>query len=210
MNELGFIHQFVPAPDRRPDRVLLLLHGTGGNESDLIPIGRALDPFAALLSPRGKVLENGMPRFFRRLREGVFDEEDIVRRADELAEFIGAARVAYEFPADPVIAVGFSNGANMAAALLLLRAEVLAGAILFRAMVPLRPETTPQLEGKRILISAGGMDPIVPVDNASELAAMLRAGGADVTFHLEAVGHALVSGDLTTAQAWLRGNEQGR
>src|SRR5688572_21722205 len=129
---LGFIHEFVPGTSTR---TLLLLHGTGGNESDLIPLGQALDPGAALLSPRGKVLENGMPRFFRRLAEGVFDEQDVIKRAHELADFIVEAGNAYKLTKP--IAVGFSNGANIAAAILLLRPEALNGAILLRAMVPL-------------------------------------------------------------------------
>src|SRR6266849_404267 len=119
------IHEFVPGDS---ERTLLLLHGTGGNEHDLIPLGRELDPAAALLSPRGKVLENGMPRFFRRLAEGVFDEADVVRRANELADFVGAAAARYEFDPRHVTAVGYSNGANIAAAVLLLRPEVLTSA----------------------------------------------------------------------------------
>src|SRR2546423_6420781 len=131
---MDFIHHFIPAHETPPRRVLLLLHGTGGNENDMIPLGRDLDPAAALLSLRGNVLENGMPRFFRRLAEGIFDEEDVIRRAHELADFVGAAAARYEFDPTRVSAVGYSNGANIAAAILLLRPEALAGAVLFRAM----------------------------------------------------------------------------
>ena len=133
-----------PRRRARPRGLSLLLHGTGGDENDMIPLGRDLDPTAALLSPRGNVLENGMPRFFRRLAEGIFDEEDVIRRAHELADFVGAAAARYEFDPKHVTAVGYSNGANIAAAILLLRPEVLAGAVLFRAMVPLVPPVLPK------------------------------------------------------------------
>src|SRR5919198_2481586 len=131
-----FLHEFVPG---NSNRTLLLLHGTGGNERDLIPLGRELDPDASLLSPRGKVLENGMPRFFRRLAEGVFDLEDLTYRANDLADFVIAAAQHYGFAPDQLVAVGYSNGANVAAAVLLLRPEIIHRAILFRAMVPLIP-----------------------------------------------------------------------
>src|SRR5881275_2857001 len=153
-----FIHEFVPGAS---DRTLLLLHGTGGNEHDLIPLGRELDPNASLLSPRGKILENGMPRFFRRLAEGVFDLEDLKNRTDELADFVVAAAQHYGFAADKVVAAGYSNGANIAASMLLLRPEILSAAILFRAMVPLIPERQPNLSRVRVWIGAGTDDPII-------------------------------------------------
>jgi len=200
---MDFNHRFIPAPQPQPERILLLLHGTGGDENDLIPLGRDLDPAAALLSPRGQVLENGMPRFFRRLAEGVFDEEDLVRRVHELADFISAAAVRYEFDPKRVMAVGFSNGANIAAALLLLRPEVLAGAVLFRAMVPIVPPVLPNLAHLHVLLSSGNQDPIVPVENVEQLAAMLREAGANVKLRFESAGHALVAGDIATAKKWL-------
>jgi predicted esterase len=200
---MDFIHRFVPGPEGSTARTLLLLHGTGGNEDDMLPLGRQLDPEAALLSPRGNVLENGMPRFFRRLAEGVFDEEDVVRRANELAEFIGAAAARYEFELKQVTAVGYSNGANIAAAILLLRPEVLSAAILLRAMVPLVPPASPDLAHRRVLLSSGERDPIVPKENANRLAAMLREAGADVTLRFEPAGHALAQGDLEAAKQWL-------
>ncbi|HJX26089.1 MAG TPA: hypothetical protein VJ252_08025, partial [Chthoniobacterales bacterium] len=135
-----FIHEFVPGTS---GRTLLLLHGTGGNEHDLLPLGRVLDPTAALLSPRGKILENGMPRFFRRLAEGVFDLEDLKKRTHELADFVAASAEQYQFAADKLVAVGYSNGANIAGSMLLLRPETFRTAILFRAMVPLVPENLP-------------------------------------------------------------------
>jgi predicted esterase len=201
---MDFTHRFVPAQVIPPARVLLLLHGTGGDENDMIPLGRDLDPTAALLSPRGKVLENGMPRFFRRLAEGVFDEEDVIRRAHELADFVGAAAARYEFDPKRVTAVGYSNGANIAAAILLLRPEVFASAVLFRAMVPLVPPVLPNLAHARVLLSSGKQDAIVPMENAERLAAMLRAAGADVTSRFEPAGHALAFGDIEAAREWLR------
>jgi phospholipase/carboxylesterase len=148
-NDLTFIHRFEPGnrPEAPP---LLLLHGTGGDESDLLPLGRAVAPGSALLSPRGKVLEHGMPRFFRRLAEGVFDEDDVRRRAHELADFVEASRGKYGIAAP--VALGYSNGANIAAAMLLLRPEALAGAILLRAMVPLVKTPQADLRDKRVLI----------------------------------------------------------
>ena len=181
----------------------MLLHGTGGNENDMIPLGRDLDPTAALLSPRGKVLENGMPRFFRRLAEGIFDEEDLIHRAHELADFIGAAAARYEFDPKEVTAVGYSNGANIAAAILLLIPKVFASAILFRAMVPLVPPVLPDLGHARVLLASGKQDPIVPVENVKRLATMLREAGANVTLRVAPAGHALVFGDIEAAKEWL-------
>jgi predicted esterase len=201
---MDLIHKFIPAPDGRTGRVLLLLHGTGGNESDLLPLGADLDPSAALLSPRGNVLENGMPRFFRRLAEGVFDEEDVIRRANGLADFIVTAAAKYEFDPKNVTAVGYSNGANIAAAVLLLRPEVFSRAILFRAMVPLTPATQPNLANFRGLICSGKYDPIIPMENAERLATMLRKAGAEVTLRVEDAGHELTRGDLAAAKTWLR------
>jgi phospholipase/carboxylesterase len=206
MSDLDFIHRFVPTPASSAPgrRTLLLLHGTGGNENDLIPLGRELDPAAALLSPRGNVLENGMPRFFRRLAEGVFDEKDLIQRAHELADFVDAAAQQHAFDPRQVTAVGYSNGANIAAALLLLRPGVLSAAILFRAMVPLMPPVLPKLDDAPVLISSGQQDPIVPVENAERLAGMLREAGADVTLRFESAGHALVFGEIEAAKDWLK------
>src|SRR6266496_6114087 len=195
-----FIHEFVPGIS---NRTLLLLHGTGGNERDLVPLGRELDPRAALLSPRGKVLENGMPRFFRRLAEGVFDLEDLKNRTNELADFVAAAAQHYGFAADEVVAVGYSNGANIAASLLLLRPEVLSVAILFRAMVPLVPDKQPKLSSMRVWIGAGTDDPIIPTSETKRLAELLRSAGADVTIRHFAAGHGLTSQDLEVARDWL-------
>ena len=200
---MDFIHRFIPAPEHS-DRVLLLLHGTGGDENDMIPIGRDLDPAAAVLSLRGNVLENGMPRFFRRLAEGVFDEADVIRRANELADFIRSAATRYDFDPNLLTAVGYSNGANVAAAVLLLRPGTITSAVLFRAMVPLTPETEPDLHGTRVLICSGKRDPIIPLDNAERLAAMLRVAGADVTLRVEDASHQLMFDEIAAAKKWLR------
>jgi len=205
MPELGFIHRYVRGADPQPaKRVLLLLHGTGGDENDLLPLGREVDPEAALLSPRGKVSEHGHLRFFRRLAEGVFDEEDVVRRAHELADFIVVAAAAYQFEPRELIAVGYSNGANIAAALLLLRPEVIGGGVLLRAMVPLSSAVVPDLTGRRVLISVGELDRIVPADQGRRLAERLRTGGADVTLTVQpGAAHGLAPGDLAAARDWL-------
>ena len=195
-----FIHEFLPGSS---SRTLLLLHGTGGNERDLIPLGRELDPNAALLSARGKVLENGMPRFFRRLAEGVFDVEDLKYRANELADFVSAAAQHYGFSTDELVAVGYSNGANIAAGMLLLRPEIMRAAILFRAMVPLVPDTLPDLSSARVWIGAGDQDPIVPASETKRLAELLRRAGADVIIRFAKAGHGLTNDDLETARHWL-------
>src|SRR5881394_853373 len=196
-----FIHEFVPGSSKR---TLLLLHGTGGNERDLIPLGRELDPNASLLSPRGKVLENGMPRFFRRLSEGVFDLEDLKKRTHELADFVISAAEHYKIDNQQIVAVGYSNGANIAASMLLLRPEILSAAILFRAMVPLIPETQPNLSSVRVWIGAGTFDPIVPASETKELAELLRGAGADVTIRFFEGGHQLTQLDIHAAHEWLR------
>ncbi|MGI9069923.1 MAG: alpha/beta hydrolase [Bryobacteraceae bacterium] len=199
---LGFTHRFESARDATAP-TLLLLHGTGGDENDLLPLGRAIVPGAALLSPRGKVLENGMPRFFRRLAEGVFDQEDLAFRTRDLAEFIDAASENYGIDRTRLFALGFSNGANMAASVLLRFPEKLAGAILIRAMVPFVPKQVPDLRGKSVLLLSGREDPIVPTDQAEELADIFKSAGADVTLHWENAGHALTQGDVSTARDWL-------
>ncbi len=203
----GFQHRFEPGTDAAAPP-LLLLHGTGGDENDLIGLGRALSPGSALLSPRGPVLENGMPRFFRRLAEGVFDEADIVRRAGELAAFVAEAREAYGIGAP--VAVGFSNGANIAAATLLLHPETLAGAVLLRAMVPLKVMPAADLAGRPVLLLSGALDPIVPADNAARLAGGLEAAGAAVTHTVQPAGHNLSQADLAAAGAWLARLTQSR
>jgi predicted esterase len=196
-----FIHEFIRGSS---DRTLLLLHGTGGNERDLIPLGRELDPNASLLSPRGKILENGMPRFFRRLAEGVFDLEDLKTRTNELADFVAAAARHYKLAADRVIGVGYSNGANIAASMLLLRPEILHTAILFRAMVPLIPDTLPDLSSVHVWIGAGNQDPIIAPSETQRLVSLLRGAKADVTIRFFETGHGLTSDEIETAGRWLK------
>src|SRR5882724_137454 len=195
-----FIHEFVPGSS---SRTLLLLHGTGGSERDLIPLGRELDPNAALLSPRGKVLENGMPRFFRRLAEGVFDLEDLKTRTNELADFVAAAVRHYKLAADHIVGVGYSNGANISASMLLLRPEIMHAAILFRAMVPLVPDKLPELSSVHVWIGAGDQDPIIPAPETQRLVELLRRAGAEVTIRFAKAGHGLTNDDLETARHWL-------
>jgi predicted esterase len=197
-----FIHNFVAG---NSSRALFLLHGTGGNEQDLIALGHELDPNAALLSPRGKVLENGMPRFFRRLAEGVFDLDDLKYRTNELADFVAAAAQHYGFRTDQLIAVGYSNGANIAASMLLLRPEIMRRAILFRAMVPLIPDILPDLSSGRVWIGAGDQDPIVPASETKRLGEFLRRAGADVTIRFAQAGHGLTNEDVEAARDWLGG-----
>ena len=204
--DLGFRHRFIPAPHKAAP-VLLLLHGTGGDESDLIPMGeqlaQAIPGGAHLLSPRGKTLENGMPRFFRRLAEGVFDIEDLKFRAAELARFIESAAQVYGFDARKVIAVGYSNGANIAAAVLLLHPGVLSAAILLRPMIPFEPEKLPDLTGVRIFIAGGQRDPIVPPGQTQRLATLLESAGADVELFRHTGGHELGQAELVASARWL-------
>lgn len=202
-DELGFTHQFVPAHSSSPGFTLLLLHGTGGDERELLSMGRLLAPGAAILSPRGKVLENGRPRFFRRLAEGVFDIEDVKFRARELADFLEAAALRYGFNRERVIAAGYSNGANIAAAVLLLHPPALVGAVLFRPMVPLDPPEPPALHGKPVFVSAGRLDPIVRPEETGRLARLLGDAGAAVTVNWSADGHALERGEIVAASQWL-------
>lgn len=200
---LPFIHRFEQGADAQA-RPVLLLHGTGGDENDLVPLGRIVAPHAPLLSPRGKVLENGMTRYFRRVAGGVFDEEDVRRRAIELADFIAEARGHYGLPSP--VALGYSNGANTAAAILLLRPEALAGAILLRATLPLKETEPVDLTGKPVLIITGASDPMMSPEGAARLAARLQQYGAGVEQRTVPVGHELSQVDVSLAKQWLRMN----
>jgi phospholipase/carboxylesterase/glyoxalase family protein len=205
--QLGFTHRYIPSLDRSSDiagLTLLLLHGTGGNEDDLLPLGRELDPDARLLSPRGKILEGGrIPRFFRRLAEGVFDIEDLEFRTHELAGFVEKASRIYEFDPRKVIAVGYSNGANIAASMLLLNPQTLSGAILFRAMVPLVPENLPDLSDKHIFMLSGLRDPIATRQEAETLSGLLKRARAIVDLQWQNSGHELTQDDIHAAKQWL-------
>jgi predicted esterase len=203
-DDLGFAHVFKPSA--RPGApTLLLLHGTGGDEHDMVPLGGLL-PEANLLSPRGRVLEHGMPRFFRRLAEGVFDVEDVKRRANELADFVGAAAARYAFDPSAVFALGYSNGANIASAVMLARPGVLKGAALLRAMVPFEPDADQPspLSGTRVLISNGEQDAMVSAEETQRLARLLQRHGADVQVHWQPAGHQLMPSDFATVKKWLQ------
>lgn len=203
MAHLTYHHVFEAGKDPAAPP-LLLLHGTGGNENDLLRLGRTLSPGSSLLSPRGDVSEGGALRFFARRAEGVFDPEEVTRRTHALADFIGEAARRYSLDPLRLIAVGFSNGANIAATLLLLRPETLGGGILFRPMVVLDRAAAPgTLAGKRVLLTQGTTDPLVPPDDPARLAASLRAGGADVKVESFPASHALTPQDVAAAETWL-------
>ncbi len=200
---LSYHHHYEPGADPTAPP-LLLLHGTGGNERDLVPLGRQLSPGSALLSPRGDVSEHGARRFFARLAEGIFDPAEVTRRTHALADFITAATAHYGLPRGQLVAVGFSNGANIAATLLQLHPETLAGGVLLRPMVVLDQPAAPRsLAGKHVLIASGTHDPIVTTDHPPRLAALLQAGGAEVSLHTANAGHNLTSGDLAAARDFL-------
>ena len=185
---------------------MLLLHGTGGNENDLVPLASRIAPDAAVLSPRGKVLENGMPRFFRRFPQGTFDLEDLRVRTDELAGFVETASAAYKLDSRRVVAVGYSNGANIAASMLLSHSRLLAGAVLFRPVLPFVPNTVPDLTGIPVLIAAGHLDEFVRAEETERLAALLQETGARVTLRWHASGHELTLDDIEAAKDWLSKN----
>jgi phospholipase/carboxylesterase len=201
-SDLGFTHRFVPGEDESSPTVLLL-HGTGGNEEDLVPLGETLAPGAALLSPRGKVSEYGAPRFFRRLADGVFDHEDLLFRTHELAEFVEAASEEYGFDRSKLAAVGYSNGANVAASTILLHPGLLRAAVLFKAMVPFEPDLTPDLSGMPVFLAAGRMDRMIPPDNTQRLADILLEAGADVDLRWHDTGHPLTYEEVGQAKEWL-------
>ena len=200
MTESSFVYRFEPG-NRAGAPPLLLLHGTGGDENDLLQLGAMISPGSTLISPRGRVLEQGMPRFFRRLAEGVFDEEDVRKRALELGAFVESVRQRYAIEAP--VAVGFSNGANIAAALILMKPDSLAGAVLLRAMVPLSDPPRARLDGKPVLILSGQADPIISTANAARLSAMLSDAGANVVHKTLPAGHQLSQADVRLARDWI-------
>ena len=217
---LNFKHRFIPSPKRSQKEIannenktaplqpstLLLLHGTGGNEDDLISLGHMIHPNASLLSPRGKVLENGMPRFFRRLSEGVFDIDDLKFRTQELAKFVYDASLKYSFDLSKTSAVGFSNGANIGASLLLLYPQVIAGAVLFRPMIPIIPNPLPDLSDKKVIMLSGQYDPIVSNKQAEELFSLLKSTGAKISMQWQASGHQITQSDVQVAKKWISVN----
>lgn len=198
---LGFEYRFERG--EADSRTLLLLHGTGADENDLIPLGRSLDGHANLLSPRGKVLEGGAPRFFRRFAEGVLDVEDLKARTHELADFIETAAKEHDLDASRVIGVGYSNGANIAASTLLLHPGALEAAILLRPMLPFEPDAPPDLEGTRVLIASGRTDPLIDVRQPEQLARLLESFGAEVRLSWSPGGHPLENDEVSAARTWL-------
>jgi predicted esterase len=202
--DLGFVHRFVPGDDES-GATLLLLHGTGGSEEDLIPLAQELAPGASILSPRGKVSEYGAARFFRRLAEGVFDHEDLLFRTHELAGFVEAAAEEYGFDRSKIVAVGYSNGSNIAGSTILLHPGLLRAAVLFRPMVPFEPEVTPDLSGMPVFIAAGRIDRMIPQDNTQRLADILTEAGAEVDLRWRNVGHPLTYEEVAEAKDWLAG-----
>jgi predicted esterase len=197
----AYVHRWISGSEQ----VALVLHGTGGNEDDLLPLASMLLPGASVLPLRGNVLEGTMPRFFRRLAEGVFDEEDLAFRTTQLAAFIRAAAEAYRFDLANLVAIGFSNGANIAANVLLHHPGLIRRSVLYRAMLP--SETTPPRTavGTSVYLGAGRRDPIVPAANVERLAALLRDSGADVTLDWRNAGHGLTGEDVENAKRWLAG-----
>jgi phospholipase/carboxylesterase len=204
-------HHHLWLPSKRATRTLIMLHGTGGNENSLLPLAQRLDPTANFLAPRGNVLEHGMPRFFRRLAEGVFDMEDLRTRTLALADWLNAACEVYGFDPKTVTIVGYSNGANVAAAMLLMRPELisqglLANLALLRPMLPLRPEVDPDLSGARVLVSAGRADRITPYlgdSGAKALSDYLASRHATVTNAIDEGDHALHHHSLAATMNWL-------
>lgn len=202
--ELGFDHRYIPGTGPAAAVTLLLLHGTGGDGDSLLQLGDTLRQGSTLLSPTGPVLENGMPRFFRRLAEGVFDQDDLLRRTDDLAQFVRDACVAYALDPARIVAVGFSNGANIAASVLLKHPGVLAGAALFRPMVPFTRDTPVAAPSAPVFLANGLLDPIVPLENADRLARLLQSAGYEVSTHRDPAGHELTMGDVRAARAWMQ------
>lgn len=200
--DFGFIHRFVPAEDGATGDTLVVLHGTGGDENDLIGIGQAIAPGAAIVSPRGNVLENGAPRFFKRLAEGVFDPKEVRSRAEELARFIRAAVVTYRLDPTRVFALGYSNGANIASTIMFVEPGILRGAILFRPMLVYEPSEMNDLAGSAVFISAGRMDPIVPAPSVERLVELFDAAHAEVTLKWQLAAHSLVPSEVREASEW--------
>ena len=211
-NDFGFAHIFINSYEGSNNTelakklTLVLLHGTGGNEEDLVFLGKEIEPTASILSPRGKVLENGMPRFFRRLSEGIFDIEDLKFRTGELADFIQKCSLRYKFDLNKTVAVGFSNGANIAASMLLLYPDIFQGAILFRAMVPLIPNSIPNLSTKKILLAAGANDPIISRNETEDLFRLFQKSNANIMLKWIQSSHNLIQKDILVAKRWISNN----
>jgi phospholipase/carboxylesterase len=194
-------HIFVQGQSKNAP-TLLLLHGTGGNERDLLPLAEIIAPNASVLGVKGNVMENGMPRFFRRLAEGIFDEEDLIIRTEQLHDFVTESAIQYGFDRNQVVAIGYSNGANIAASLLYHYEHSLAGAILFHAMVPRNGVTIPELNGIPIFIGAGKRDPLIMPSQTKQLATHLQGSGAAITEYWTDGGHQLLMEEVEQAKIW--------
>ena len=201
--DLELTHRFTTGEGKYASTTLLLLHGTGGDENDLVPVGQTLLPGAAILSPRGAVRERGAPRFFARLAEGVFDLEDLALRTQQLIRFVNGAIAKYELDSTRIIAVGFSNGANIAASVMLTGPAIFSAAVLFRAMVPFEPTQPAKLGGTPVLLSSGEWDPIATPDQARRLQSLLTAAGAVATINFFNAGHELTRDDVMDAAHWI-------
>ena len=202
--KLGLTHKYIPSSNTSNHNTLLLLHGTGGNEDSLIPISEIILPGAVVLSPRGNILENGMPRFFRRIAEGVFDMQDLKERTNELARFIEGSAKIYDFETDNLIAVGYSNGANIALSVILTFPGLFSKAVLFHPMIPFVPTTTPDLSNTSILITAGTNDPIVDSDETNDLYTLLQSYGANLEIYWHEMGHNLTRDELSRTVEFLK------
>jgi phospholipase/carboxylesterase len=201
--DLEHLHRFTPGEGKNASTTLLLLHGTGGDENDLVPLGASLLPGAALLSPRGAVSERGAARFFKRLSEGIFDLVDLALRTQQLIRFVNGAVDKYELDRSRLIAVGLSNGANIAASVLLTTPGVFSHAILFRAMVPFEPKQPTKLGGTPVLLSSGEWDPIATPAQARRLQSLLTAAGAVASINFFNAGHELTRDDVLDAAHWI-------
>lgn len=201
--DLDFIHRYRPPTDPACPDTILVLHGTGGNEDDLVGIAQTVAPGAAVISPRGKVLEGGAPRFFRRLAEGVFEPAEVRARAEELAAFVRAATGRYELDPRRVFALGYSNGANIASSVMLIDPDVIRAAILLRPMLVFEPPEENDLTGAAVFISAGRVDPIVPTASVEKLVTLFQARGAEVSLKWQLGGHNLVPSEMKEAEEWL-------
>jgi phospholipase/carboxylesterase len=202
-DDIGFIHRFLPGEDKTSAETLLVLHGTGGDENDLVGIGQTVAPGAAILSPRGNVLENGAPRFFKRLAEGVFDPEEVKSRGEELIRFIRAATSKYELNPDRIFVLGYSNGANVASTVMFIDPGLLRGVVLFRPMLVFEPDGRPDLSAAGVFISAGRMDPIVPTESVERLVELFEESHAEVTLKWQLAGHNLLPSEIREAAHWL-------
>lgn len=201
--EPSFVHIYIPPEDPSAGSTLLLLHGTGGDEKSLVPLAGRILPGAGILSPQGKILENGMPRFFRRFSQGVFDLDDLRLRTTELTEFILNAAPFYSFDRNKLIALGYSNGANIASSILLTYSSVIPYAVLFHPVVPFVPEKLPDLSGTEVLITGGTNDPVVSPEGTENLAALLKEAGARVEVFWQENGHSLTRDEITAARSFL-------